>query len=199
MIHLGEYLSWTRIKAGFIIYVVMNYQDKLSVLYSRRKIDGTVKRLAQDISRDYHDKNPVLISILKGSFIFMADLVRRLDFPLEVEFVRLSSYGKCTESSGKIEATQALVCDVKDRDVIIVEDIVDSGLTIKYMLDTLKEKKAASIKVCALTGKPSRCTVPVDIDYLGFNVPDKFLVGYGLDCDGKYRNLPDICYIENEK
>jgi hypoxanthine phosphoribosyltransferase len=172
---------------------------KLSVLYSRREIAVIVKRLAREIERDYKDKNPILIGILKGSFIFMADLIRQMDFPLEVEFVRFSSYGSGTESSGKIEAVQGLVRDVKGRHVIIVDDIIDSGLTVKYMLDILKEKKAASVKVCALSSKPSRRKTGVDINYLGFIVPDKFLVGYGLDCDEKYRNLPDICYIEDEK
>ena len=177
----------------------MSYKDKLTVLYSRDEIASKIKFLAQDISRDYRDKNPLVISILKGSFIFMADLVRQLDFPLEIEFVKLSSYGKGKESSGEIKVVQGLTCEVENRHVLVVEDIVDSGLTVKFLTDLLKEKKAASVKVCALTGKPSRRTVPVDVDYSGFDVPDKFVVGYGLDFNQKYRNLPDICILEENK
>jgi hypoxanthine phosphoribosyltransferase len=177
----------------------MSYQDELNVLYSRDEIASKVKMLAQEISRDYKDKNPLVISILKGSFIFMADLIRQLNFPLEVEFVRFSSYGKGTESSGKIKVIQGLTCEVENRHVLVVEDIVDSGLTVKFLTDMLKEQKAASVKVCALTSKPSRRTVSVDVDYFGFDIPDKFVVGYGLDFNQKFRNLPDICILEENK
>lgn len=177
----------------------MSFQDKLNVLYSRKEIAAKVKLLAQEISRDYKDKNPLVISILKGSFIFMADLIRQLDFPLEVEFVRFSSYGKGTQSSGEVKIIQGLACEVENRHVLVVEDIVDSGLTVKFLTDMLKEKKAASVKVCALTSKPSRRTVSVDVDYFGFDVPDKFVVGYGLDFNQKFRNLPDICILEENK
>lgn len=173
----------------------MTHQDKLCVLYSREEIAATVKKLATEIGRDYGDKNPVIVGILKGAFIFTSDLVRQMDFPLEIEFVRFSSYGSGTSSSGKIKAIQDIACDVSGRHIIIVEDIIDSGLTVKYMLGSLKEKKAASIKVCAFLSKPSRRKTNINIDYLGFSVPDKFIVGYGLDCNQKYRNLPDICYI----
>jgi hypoxanthine phosphoribosyltransferase len=186
-------------EAGFIISIVMSYQDNLSVLYSREEIAAKVKLLSQEISRDYKDKNPLVISILKGSFIFMADLIRQLNFPLEVEFVRFSSYGKGTKSSGKIEVIQGVIFEVENRHVLIVEDIVDSGLTVNFLNDILKEKKAASIKVCALSSKPSQHTVPVNIDYLGFDIPDKFVVGYGLDFNQKFRNLPDICILEENK
>lgn len=170
--------------------------DKLSILYSREEIAAKIKSLANDIKRDYQDKNPILISILKGSFIFMADLVRELDFPLEVEFVRFSSYGKGKKSSGKIKVILGVTFEVKNRHVLIVDDIVDSGLTIKFLKDILIEKKAASVKVCALSSKPSQHTVPVDIDYSRLVIPDKFVVGYGLDCNQKYRNLPDIYILE---
>ena len=172
---------------------------KLTVLYSRDEIYSKIKLLARKISRDYKDKNPLLISILKGSFMFTADLVRELDFPLEVEFVRLSSYGKGTKSCGEIEVIQGVIFEVENRDVLIVEDIVDSGLTVEFLKDKLKEKKAASVKVCALSSKPSQHTLPVDIDYLGFNIPDKFVVGYGLDYNQQFRNLPDICIMEENK
>jgi hypoxanthine phosphoribosyltransferase len=174
----------------------MDPQAGLHRLYPHAEIDSAVKRLASEITRDYHDKNPLLIGILKGSFIFLADLVRRLDFTLEIEFIRLSSYGSGRQTSGKVKVVQGLRTAVGGRHVLVVEDIVDTGITVAFLLDYLKKKKATSVRLCAFTDKPSRRRVPVDIDYTGFTVPDKFLVGYGLDCDEKYRNLPDICYLE---
>jgi len=176
----------------------MNSQPKLHILFTRHEIEATVKRLAAEISQDYHGKHPVLIGILKGSFMFMADLIRRLDLPLEVEFIRLSSYGRGKVSLGKIKVVQGLLSPIKDRDVIVIEDIVDTGLTIAFLLDYLRKKKPASLKLCALTDKPSRRQVPVNIDYLGLTVPNKFIVGYGLDWDEKFRNLSDICIVEGE-
>jgi hypoxanthine phosphoribosyltransferase len=174
----------------------MDPQAGLHRLYPHAEIDSAVKRLASEITRDYHDKNPLLIGILKGSFIFLADLVRRLDFTLEIEFIRLSSYGSGRQTSGKVKVVQGLRTAVGGRHVLVVEDIVDTGITVAFLLDYLKKKKVASARLCALTDKPSRRRITVDINYTGFTVPDKFLVGYGLDCDEKYRNLPDICYLE---
>jgi len=174
----------------------MNSEAKLKILLTRQEIEATVKRLAAEINQDYAGKQPLLIGILKGSFMFMADLIRLLDFPLEVEFVKLSSYGAGKESSGRVRVVQGLRTQVRGRHVLVIEDIVDTGLTVAYLLDYLKKRKPASLKLCALTDKPSRRKVPVTIDYPGFTVPDKFIVGYGLDWDEKYRNLPDICYIE---
>jgi len=176
----------------------MSSQPKPHILFSREEIEATVKRLAAEIRKDYQGKYPLLIGILKGSFMFMADLIRLLDFPLEVEFIRLSSYGRGRESSGKIKVVQGLRSPIKGRDVLVIEDIVDTGITIAFLLDYLRKKKPASLKLCALTDKPSRRQTPVTIDYLGFTVPDKFLVGYGLDWDEKFRNLPDICFVEEE-
>jgi len=174
----------------------MNTQPKPRILFSREEIDTAVKRLAAEIRKDYLGKHPILIGILKGSFMFMADLIRLLDLPLEVEFVGLSSYGGGTESSGKVKVVQGLRSPVKGRHVLVIEDIVDTGLTTSFLLKYLGKKKPASLKLCALTDKPSRRQTPVTIDYLGFTVPDKFLVGYGLDWDEKFRNLPDICVLE---
>jgi len=175
----------------------MNSQPKQPhILFAREEIEATVKKLADEIRQDYHTKHPILIGVLKGSFMFMADLIRLLDFPLEVEFIRLSSYGRGKETSGKIKVVQGLRSPIKGRDVLVIEDIVDTGLTIAFLLDYLKKKKPASLKLCALTDKPSRRQVPVTIDYLGFTVPNKFIVGYGLDWDEKFRNLPDICILE---
>ena len=176
----------------------MSSQPNPQVLFSRQEIAATVKKLAAEISKDYQGKYPLLIGILKGSFMFMADLVRLLDFPLEVEFIRLSSYGRGKESSGKIKVVQGLHSQIRGREVLVIEDIVDTGLTIAFLLDYLRRKKPASLKLCALTDKPSRRQITVSIDYLGFTVPDKFLVGYGLDWDEKFRNLPDICFVEVE-
>ncbi len=181
-----------------IIPVVMSGEAKLRVLFSRAEIGATVSRLASEITRDYCDKSPLLLGILKGSFMFMADLVRCLDFPLEVEFVRLSSYGAGSETSGRVRVVQGLPRSIKGRHVLIIEDIIDAGLTISFLRDYLVRKKPASLKICVLMDKPARRQVPVNIDYLGFTVPNKFVVGYGLDYAENYRNLPDICFVEGE-
>ncbi len=174
----------------------MSSQPEPHILFSRQEIEAAVRKLAAEIRRDYQGKCPLLIGILKGSFMFMADLVRLLDFPLEVEFIRLSSYGRGKESSGKVKVVQGLRSQVRGRDVLVIEDIVDTGLTIAFLLDYLQKKRPASLKLCALTDKPSRRQIPVTIDYLGFTVPDKFIVGYGIDWDEKFRYLPDICVVE---
>jgi hypoxanthine phosphoribosyltransferase len=174
----------------------MSSQAKLQVLLSRAELQSTVDKLAAAITRDYHDKNPLLLGILKGVFVFMSDLVRQLDFPLEIEFVRLCSYGSGRETSGSVKMVQDLELNIEGRHVLVVEDIIDTGITLAFLLDYLKKKKPASLKLCALSDKPARRRVPVKIDYLGLTMPDKFLVGYGLDCGEKYRNLPDICVME---
>ena len=165
-------------------------------LLTREQISGAVVRLAAELNRDYKGKLPIVVGILKGSFIFLADLARLLEFPIEIDFVRLSSYGQGTETSGKVKIVSSPRIDLKGRDVIVVEDIIDTGLSIKHFLKYLEKKRPASVKVCTLADKPARRRVSVNIDYLGFTVPDKFLVGYGLDCDEKYRNLPDICVLD---
>ena len=173
-------------------------QPKPHILFTKEDIQATVERLAAEIRQDYHGKHPLLIGVLKGSFVFMADLVRLLDIPLEVEFIRLSSYGQGTESSGKIKVVQRLRSSIKGRDVLVIEDIVDTGFTTAFLLDYLRQKKPASLKLCTLTDKPSRRQTPVIIDYLGLTVPNKFIVGYGIDWDEKFRYLPDICFVEVE-
>lgn len=174
----------------------MSSQHKPQVIFSKAEIAAAVSRLAAEIKKDYRDKHPILIGVLKGSFMFMADLARLLDFPVEVEFIRLSSYCGRRSTRGELKVVQGLCCPIKGRDVIVIEDIVDTGLTIAFLLDYLRKEKPASLKLCALTDKPSRRQVPVNIDYLGFTVPNKFLVGYGLDWDEKFRHLPDICFVE---
>ncbi len=174
----------------------MDAAQKPRILISHAEIDKTVKRLALEITRDYRGKNPVLVGILKGSFIFLADLVRQLDFPVVIDFVKVSSYGGGQTHSGEFKLLRGLMPDIKGRHVLIVEDIVDTGITLSFLMEYLQKKNPASLKLCALTDKPSRRRKVVKIDYLGMTVPDKFLVGYGLDCDEKYRNLPDICCLE---
>ena len=176
----------------------MSTQAKPQVLFSRREIEAAVKRLAAEIKKDYQGKNPLLVGVLKGSFVFMADLIRLLDFPIEVDFVRLSSYGRGRSTPGELKVVQGLRSRIRGRDVLVVEDIVDTGHSVAFLLDYLRKKKPASLKLCSLTSKPSRRQVSVDIDYLGFNVPDRFIVGYGLDWDEKFRYLPDICFVEIE-
>ncbi len=176
----------------------MNSEAKLHVLFDRHEIETAVRRLASEISKDYRNQNPLLLGVLRGSFVFMADLIRHLDFPLEVDFIGLSSYGSGTKSSGKVKVVKELETPVRERNVLVVEDIVDTGLTTVFLLQHLQKHKPALVKLCTLTEKPSRREVPVNIDYLGFTVPDRFLVGYGLDANQKYRNLPDICYLESE-
>ncbi len=174
----------------------MNAEPELHILFTKKEIKATVGRLAAEISRDYRGKNPLLIGILKGSFLFLADLIRHLDFPLEVDFIRLSSYGKGKETLGKVKVVQGIKSSIQGREVLIIEDIVDTGLTTAFLIDYLRKKKPASLKLCTLTDKPSRRQVPVTIDYLGLTAPNKFLVGYGLDCDEKFRNLPEVYYLE---
>lgn len=174
----------------------MGTETKMTVLYSSGEIEAVVDKLAGKITRAYAGKRPLLLGILKGSFIFLADLVRRLDFPLEIDFIRLSSYGSARENSGNIAVLYDVRTPVKSRDVLIIEDIVDTGLTIEFLIHYLEERNPASVKICCLLDKPSRRQVPVKLDYIGLTVPDRFLVGYGLDWDEKYRNLPDIHCLE---
>jgi hypoxanthine phosphoribosyltransferase len=171
-------------------------EPELTILFTKDEIAAAVSRLAAEISRDYRDKHPLLIAVLKGSFVFLADLVRQLDFPLEIEFVRLSSYGKGTESSGRVRMAPGAAPQIEGRHVLVIEDIIDTGLTAAFLLDHLRRKKPASLKLCSLTDKEARRRVMVNIDYKGLAVPDKFIVGYGIDCDERYRHLPDIYYVE---
>lgn len=168
------------------------------VFITREQIRQKVAELAERIRQDYVNKNPLLIGILKGSFVFLSDLIRLLDMPLEVDFIRMSSYGSGTESSGDVEVIQYLRTAIEGREILVVEDIVDTGLSLSSFLDRLRQEKPASIRLCALLDKPSRRKTPVHIDYPGFTIPDRFVVGYGLDFDERYRYLSDICYLEEE-
>lgn len=173
--------------------------EKLKVIISRDEIAKKVVELAAEIRKDYKEKNPLLIGILKGSFVFMSDLIRAMNIPLEIDFVRLSSYGTGKDSTGKVKLIKDVDTPIKDRHVLIIEDIVDRGLTVRFLLDYVSFRKPASLKLCTLFNKPSRRKVEVTIDYVGFTVPDAFVVGYGLDFDEKFRYLPDLCVLEEQE
>jgi hypoxanthine phosphoribosyltransferase len=165
------------------------------IIISREAIATRVKELAAQISRDYTNKNPLLVGILKGAFIFLADLTRALDFPVEVDFVRLRSYGAGTKTSGEVHITKDVETVIMDRHVLVVEDIVDAGLTLDFLLEHLATYQPASLKVCCLIDKQERRQVEVPLDYVAFTVEKGFLVGYGLDCGENCRTLPDIYEI----
>jgi hypoxanthine phosphoribosyltransferase len=174
----------------------MKPSSNLKLLKTEQEIKKAVSRLAEQINNDYMDSVPLLIGVLKGTFIFMADLVRQLTIDVEIDFIELRSYEEGTKSSKNVQTIKGLSTNVNDRDVIIIEDIVDTGLTMDSLLTKLDQNNPSSIKVCTLTSKPARRVVKVPIDYLGFEVPNKFLVGYGLDFNQKYRNLAELYYLE---
>lgn len=170
--------------------------DKTRVLITREEIQKKVVELAEELRKDYREKHPLLISTLKGSFVFLSDLIRKMDIPVEIDFVRLSSYGSGKKTSGEIKLVQEIKTSIRGRHVLVIEDIVDTGLTVRFLLDYLGQQEPASLKLCTLLDKPSRRVVDVPIDYLGFTVPDAFIVGYGIDFDEKFRYLPDVCVLE---
>ena len=174
------------------------HDDILKVLLTEDEISARVDKLAADIRRDFADKHPLFIGVLRGSFIFMADLVRKVDIPCTLDFMATSSYGKSTTSSGTIKVTKDISADIEGRHVIIVEDILDSGLTMEFLVDMLKAKKPASITTCTLLDKPERRKANITADYFGFEVPDEFVVGYGLDFADNYRTLPYIGILKPE-
>ena len=167
-------------------------QDITAILYDEAQIKARVRELGSRISQEYEGKVPVLIGILKGGFMFMADLIRAVDLPMEVDFMAISSYGSGVTSSGAVKIRKDIDVNIEGRHVIVVEDIIDSGLSIQYIRDYLKRHKPCSVKVCALLNKPEAHARDLMIDYVGFEVGNEFVVGYGLDYDGLYRNLPYI-------
>lgn len=167
-------------------------QDIERVLFSEEELDRRVSEIAAEINRDYAGKEPMLISVLRGSFVFMADLIRKIEVPCTVDFMSVSSYGRGTTSSGQVQITKDLSDDIEGKDIIVVEDILDSGNTLSYLLELLRARKPASMKLCTLLDKPDRRVKEVHVDYSGFTIPDEFVVGYGLDYAEKYRNLPYI-------
>ena len=166
--------------------------DIQEVLFSEEQLKNRVREIAQQITADYQGKEIMLISVLRGSFVFMADLCRAIDLPCTLDFMAVYSYGKGTKSSGQVQITKDLSEDISDRHIIVVEDILDSGNTLSYLLKILENRHPASIRLCTLLDKPDRRVKPVEVHYSGFTIPDAFVVGYGLDYAEKYRNLPYI-------
>ena len=172
--------------------------DIQEVLFSEEQLKNRVREIAQQITADYQGKEIMLISVLRGSFVFMADLCRAIDLPCTLDFMAVSSYGKGTKSSGQVQITKDLSEDISDRHIIVVEDILDSGNTLSYLLKVLEQRSPASIRLCTLLDKPERRVKPVEVHYSGFTIPDAFVVGYGLDYAEKYRNLPYIGILKPE-
>ncbi|WP_225048715.1 hypoxanthine phosphoribosyltransferase [Lacticaseibacillus kribbianus] len=172
--------------------------DILKVLYSKADIDAITQRLAAQISADYAGKSPLVVCILKGAIMFMTDLVRAVDDYLEIDFMDVSSYGDATESSGEVKIIKDLDTSVAGRDVLIVEDIVDTGRTLSYLIKMFETRDARSVKICTLMDKPERRVKDVVADYVGTTVPNEFVVGYGLDYAERYRNLPYIGVLKPE-
>src|SRR5215213_7680391 len=170
--------------------------QRIVTLISDEEIKKRVTELGQQISKEYDGRNLVLVCVLKGSFVFTADLARAIDLPMRIEFLGVRSYGEGTSSSGVVQITQDLSRPIEGEDILLVEDIVDTGLTIAHLIDLFRTRKPNSMKVCALLHKPARTRIQVPIDYLGFTIEDKFVVGYGLDWAEKYRNLPSISVVE---
>ena len=173
-------------------------KDIEKVLYTEEQLKARVKELGAQITADYAGKTPLVASVLRGSYVFMADLTRAIDLPLSVDFMAVSSYGSGTSSSGQVQILKDLSDSIDGKDLIIVEDILDSGNTLYYLLDVLRARRPASIKLCTLLDKPSRRIKPIQADYCGFTIPDAFIVGYGLDFAEKYRNLPYIGVLKPE-
>ena len=172
--------------------------DTAQVLVSEDELQAKVEELGAQISKDYKDKNPLLISVLKGATVFVADLIRAMDIHLGIDFIATSSYGNGDTSTGVVRILKDLESSIAGRHIIVIEDIVDTGRTLNYLLDILKARQPASIKLCVLLDKPDRREVPVEADYVGFVIPDYFVVGYGLDYAEKYRNLPFVGVLKPE-
>lgn len=172
--------------------------DIQEVLFDAEQIQQKVQELGKQLSTDFQGRNPLVICILKGAFIFMADLVKAMDIPVELDFMAVSSYGNATKSSGVVKIIKDLDTSVEGRDVLIVEDIIDSGLTLSYLIDVLERRNAKSVTVVTLFDKPSGRSVDLEADYTGFTLPEAFVVGYGLDYAEKYRNLPLIGVLKPE-
>ena len=167
-------------------------QDILKVLYTEEEIARRIRELGDQMYEDLKDKDPLFVSVLRGAFIFMADIVRACQVKCDVEFIAVSSYGNATSSSGAVQITHDIQQDISGRDLVVIEDILDSGNTLSYLFQLLQARHPASVRLCTLLDKPSRRTKPVELHYSGFTIPDYFVVGYGLDYDEKYRNLPYI-------
>ena len=187
---------------GVCLWLQINHTRKEIVskatLVSEQQIKERIAELGKQITTDYKGTRPIVIGILKGAWIYLADLLREVDLDVDVDFMSVSSYGSGTSTSGTITIVKDLSVDVTGRDVLIVEDIVDSGLTLARLKDLMRDRNAKSVEISTLLSKPSRRKVEVDVKYIGFEIPDEFVIGYGLDFDEKYRTLRDICVLAEE-
>lgn len=168
------------------------------VLVSYDDIQKKVKEMGKAITRDYSGKELMLVGILKGAFMFLGDLAKSIEIPLTIDFMAVSSYGHSTESSGVVRILKDLEGSIEGKDILLVEDIIDTGLTLSYLVNNLKSRGANSVKICTLLDKPERRLVNMELAYKGFDIPDEFVVGYGIDFAEGYRNLPDICVLKEE-
>ena len=169
----------------------------IDVMISKEEIENKVYELAKQIEKDYEGEEIVVVGILKGASVFVSDLIRNIDLDVKIDFMSVSSYGNSTESSGTFKILKDLDMDIKDKNVLVVEDIIDSGLTLSNLVKALETRKPKSLKLCTLLDKPKRRTVDIPVDYIGFEIEDKFIVGYGIDWAEKYRNLPYIGVVNN--
>jgi hypoxanthine phosphoribosyltransferase len=173
-------------------------QPNLRVLISAERIQERIRELGAEIAADYPDGNLYLLGILKGAFVFLSDLARAVPRTVKIDFIGISSYGKGKTSSGEVKLTKDLDTTIEGADVLVVEDIVDSGVTLTYLIHVLEQRRPRSIRIAALLDKPERRKAPVQVDYVGFRIPDEFVVGYGLDFAEDYRNLRDVCVLEQD-
>ncbi|MDP4092289.1 MAG: hypoxanthine phosphoribosyltransferase [Bacillota bacterium] len=169
--------------------------DIEEILVSREVLNERIRELGKRISQDYAGKDLVLVGVLKGGFVFLADLMREITIPVDMDFISVSSYGNSTKTSGIVRLIKDIDINIAGKHVLIVEDLVDTGLTLKHLKELFNTRGPLSVKICTALDKPSRRKVEIDIDYEGIEIPDKFVIGYGLDYAGKYRNLPDVCTL----
>ncbi|MGI6237935.1 MAG: hypoxanthine phosphoribosyltransferase [Candidatus Excrementavichristensenella sp.] len=174
------------------------HQDLAKVLYTEEQIRQRVRELGEMISRDFEDEEVVLVGILKGAVVFFADLMREIKLPVAIDFMAISSYGSATKTSGVVRILKDLDKDITDKNVIIVEDIVDSGMSLSFLKENLRSRGAKTLKICVLLDKPERRRCPIEVDYCGFQIPDEFVVGYGLDYAEHYREIPLIGVLKPE-
>lgn len=191
---------WKYLLIEFTIHIEEDFMESRikKILVTEEAITSKVKELGKKISEDYKDKDLILVGILKGAVIFLSDLARSIDIPVALDFMAVSSYGKSSTSTGEVRIVKDLDFSVENKDILIIEDIIDTGYTLAYLTDNLKKRGASSVKVCSLLDKPERRKVDVKVDYLGFAIPDEFVVGYGLDYAEFGRNLPYVAALKEE-
>lgn len=173
-------------------------EDIKSILISEEDVQKRIKELGKEVTEHYRGKDLMIVGILKGAVVFMSELCKRIDLPIDMDFMSVSSYGKSSESTGEVKIIKDLDGSVQGKDILIVEDIIDTGLTLSYLTDNLKKRGANSVKIITLLDKPGRRNIEVKVDYLGFEVPNEFIVGYGLDYAEMYRNLPYVAALKEE-